>query len=254
MYKKSEVIMKNLIEYCNPKVVFFFFLIVGIFMLFVSLRMPNHTETEEYEMLNYKYSRGEISKDEYLTEFGILKGNRIKIMDIGSGLMVSSIFILCFLYVKRINGWCDLLKLKSMKKITVISLSNIILLMQIPGCFLYYSYRLSRGDYPCYADNIGIPIMSQTIVNLIGIIPLNIFLILALINSDLNTPLFVKNNGYKKTVVWNVLFVIFVIFQSITFVASVIDGDCVFIISSLLFVYILLSLRAGKINYANINS
>ena len=80
--------MKNLIEYCNPKVVFFFFLIVGIFMLFVSLRMPNHTETEEYEMLNYKYTRGEISKDEYLTEFGILKGNRIKIMDIGSGLMV----------------------------------------------------------------------------------------------------------------------------------------------------------------------
>ena len=58
----------------------------------------------------------------------------------------------------------------------------------------------------------------------------------------------------KKTVVWNVLLVIFVIFQSITFVTSVIDGDCVFIISSLLFVYILLSLRAGKINYANINS
>ena len=106
----------------SPKILFFLMLIVGLFMLFLSLRMPKYSETKEYEVLNEKYYNGEISEEKYCEE---LYDNINPIMDIGNGLIVSSAFILLFLYVKRINRWHDFLKLKAMKKVGIVCLSNI---------------------------------------------------------------------------------------------------------------------------------
>lgn len=233
----------------SPKILFFLMLIVGLFMLFLSLRMPKYSETKEYEVLNEKYYNGEISEEKYYEE---LYDNINPIMDIGNGLIVSSAFILLFLYVKRINRWHDFLKLKAMKKVGIVCLSNIMLLLEIAGSFLYYGIRLSRGYYPPFSDSIGIPISITMNMCVLGIIPLNVFLFLALRKSDLKTSLLLKHAKYKGYIIWECLFCLFLSLQIIRLVTSVIDGDHSSIVISMVFIYILLSLRAGKIHHYRI--
>lgn len=239
-------------EHFSPKILFFLLLIVGVFMLSLSLRMPKYSETEEYGVLNEKYYNGEINEEKYCEELYKNK-RRNSMMDTGNGLIVFSAFILLFLYVKKINRWYDFLKLKAIKNVGLICLSNIMLLLEIPGSFLYYSIRLSRSDYPPFSDSIGIPIFSTMIMCIFGIIPLNIFLFLALRKSDSKTSLLLKYAKDKGYIAWECLFCLFLSLQIIRLVTSVIDGDHSSIVISMVFIYILLSLRAGKINYYRVH-
>ena len=84
----------------SPKILFFLMLIVGLFMLFLSLRMPKYSETKEYEVLNEKYYNGEISEEKYCEE---LYDNINPIMDIYCYQVVENL-------LKRVTMLLELLK------------------------------------------------------------------------------------------------------------------------------------------------
>ena len=127
--------------------------------------------------------------------------------------------------------------------------ANLIWLLLIPGTHWYYIFRGERGDYPWFADSIGIALMYQIPQTLLGLIPLNIFLFLSYINSNHPTLLFIKPDSYNtkevfKEIFWGFWFLLNVL----CFVLFVIDGDHVSIPINLFFTFVLLNLRAGQIN------
>lgn len=158
-------------SYFTPKTCLFFILTVGLFLLFISLRIPKYVGTNEYKLLNEQYYNGKISEEQYLVEFEKNNSSRTLILDIGNGLITFSILGLLFLYIKRINHWYDFLKLTAIKRIRLIYLSNIFVLLLIPGTHLYYCYRGWRGDYPPFADSIGIPIYFNTLFYIHCLVP-----------------------------------------------------------------------------------
>lgn len=241
--------METIRTFFTPKTCLFFILTAGLFILFFSFRMPRYLGTNEYEMLNERYAKGHIRKEYYIDEFEKNNSVRTTIMDIGNGLITFSIFGLFFLYIKRINRWHDFLKLTAIKRIRLICLSNFFVLLLIPGTHLYYGYRGWRGDYPPFADSINIPIYFNTMFYLHCLVPLNLFLLTTLIRSDLHTNLLIKPIKHSRVIVWECLFYILSLLLIIVIVLSIIDGDHVSIISNLAFLYFLLSIRAGKINY-----
>ena len=241
--------MERLKKLFHPKALFLILLLVGSSMLLFSCRMPNYTRTREYERLIEEYNNGMIDKDCFRDVFEKNNSIRNSTMDIGNGFITLSLFVLVFLYIKGINEWNDFLRLKAAKEINLICLSNMILLLQIPGTYFYYWYRGYRGDYPPFADSIGIPIYYGMLFCLYCIVPLNLVLFLALIKSNLKTQLFVRYIKHKGLIVWECFFYVSSIILIGILVSSIIDGDHTTIISCLVFIYIELSLRAGKINY-----
>lgn len=247
--------MEKLRIHFSPKVLFSILLTIGVVMLILSARMPNYSETDEYKMLNKKYYTGVIDNDEFLNVFE--KGNRVRtsLMDLGNGLTTLSVSVLLFLCFKGICRWSNFKNLLAMKKTTILISANSMLLLQILGTHFYYMFRAWRGDYPPFADNISIPIYYNTIFYLICIVPLNLFLFLTLKNSELQINIFVRC-GRKdwKVISWQVLFWLSFILLMVFLVSSIIDGDQISVIVCLCFIYIFLSLRAGKMNFYNIMS
>lgn len=239
--------MEKVIKPINPKMLFFFVLVVGLVLLLLSIRMPKYSTTNEYMILNEEYAKGVISREKYLDEFNKNNYIRTSIMDVGNGLITFSVLALAFTYVKKINQWKDFLKIKAAKKINLFLLLNGSLLLLMFGSYFYYIYRAWRNDYPPYADSVGIPIFYNTLFYLLCIIPLNLFLCLVLIKSDLQTPLCVKYT--KGLVVWRCIFFLSSLLLIVMLIFSVIDGDHASIISNLALIYIVLSLRAGKVKY-----
>jgi len=242
--------MVRLKRHCNPKALFLFILAIGLVFLSISFKMPKYIETNEYEKLNEAFFDGQISREKYLDEFKNNNNVRNSITDIGNGLITLSFVVLVFLYIKKINHWHDFLKLKAKKRVYLFCISNFILLLLIPGTYFYYYYRAWRGDYPPFADSIGIPIYLNTQFYLHCLIPLNLFLLLALIKSNLQTNLYIKIANYNWIVViWECVFIISILLLITILFFSIIDGDHATIIGSLCFIYIVVSLRAGKMNY-----
>jgi hypothetical protein len=122
-------------------------------------------------------------------------------------------------------------------------------LLLLPGTLWYYTYRTERGDYPPFADSVWIAIMTQIPVFFFLLIPMNVFLILTTIKTNLPTRLFVKAENYStQKILWEVFFGFWLLLKLIFLVEFVIDGDHFAIPVNLFFTFILLSLRAGQIS------
>lgn len=248
---KSKSNMERLKRYyCNPKVLFLFILVIGLAILLFSFKIPKYIATNEYKKLNEEFFNETISREKYLNEFEEKNKVRNSITDIGNGLITFSFCVLVFLSIQKINHWDDFLKLKAKKRVFLFCISNFMLILLIPGTYIYYLYRGWRGDYPPVADSIGVPIYYNTLFYLHCIIPLNLFLLLALSKSNLQTYLYIKTAKYNWiVVVWECVFIIFILLLLIILFFSIIDGDHATIIGCLSFIYIVVSLRAGKMNY-----
>lgn len=234
----------------NPKIVFLSVLILGTILLCYSFTMPKFTDENKYQELNDKYYQGIIKKDAYYQHLEKISTNKIFFMDLGSGIATFSLFFLVALLALKIRKWKDFENMHTQKKKEIFIMSNITWLLMILGTFLYYFYRGSRGDYPPFADSIGIPIMQQTISCLLLFIPLNLFLLLTLIKSKLPAKLFLR--PYKcrrKHILWELFFDFFLLIDTVCLILFTIDGDHISIIVSICLMYVLLSLRAGKLNY-----
>lgn len=93
--------MEKVIKPINPKMLFFFVLVVGLVLLLLSIRMPKYSTTNEYMILNEEYAKGVISREKYLDEFNKNNYIRTSIMDVGNGLITFSVLALAFTYVKK---------------------------------------------------------------------------------------------------------------------------------------------------------
>lgn len=212
--------------------------------------MFRFTDINKYQELNDKYLQEVITKDTYYTNLAKITTNKIIIRDLGDGIITFSLFSLLFLFVSKIKTWKDFFSVNAGRKTFLFVVSNIVWLLMIPGTYFYYFYRGVRGDYPPFADSIGIPIMAQIFFYSLLFIPLNLFLLLTLIKSNLPAKLFLRPSKYKKvSILWEIFFVCFLLINLICLILFIIDGDHISIMVSMFFVYALLSLRAGKLNY-----
>jgi hypothetical protein len=234
----------------NPKTISCGLLIIGIVLLFYSWTIPKYTDDNKYQELNDRFYQGTLAKDTYFQEIAEISTNKMFIMDIGNGIVSFSLVCLAALFISKIDRWGDFKNVITQNKLRIFILSNMVWLLMIQGTFLYYYYRGGRGDYSPFADAISIPILQQAIFFLLMLIPLNLFLLVSLKKSKLPTNLFLRPSIYKKThILWEILFDILLFLNIINLILFIVDGDHISILVSMFFIYLLLSIRAGKINY-----
>jgi hypothetical protein len=170
-------------------------------------------------------------------------------MDLGAGIAIASGTILLFLLLTKTKTFSDFKKLKTLNKLTTFVSANLVWLLLIPGTFWYYTFRGGRGDYPPFADSIAIPVFSQVQLFLFLLIPLNIFILLTTLKTNLPTKLFVKADTYSRpAILWELFFGFWLFINLLCFVAFVADGDHILILVNLFFTFVLLTLRAGQIS------
>ncbi|MBK7712542.1 MAG: hypothetical protein IPJ37_17455 [Bacteroidales bacterium] len=191
----------------------------------------------------------EMHKSDYYKEEAELRTHKATFMDLGSGIAIASLVMLVFMVIKQKRTFRDLLQIKSIDKTSIYILSNILWLILIPGTFWYYSLRGTRGDYPPFADSIGLPIFTQIPLLLILMIPLNLFIGLTMIKSNIPTLIFIRPDKYTgRLLFWEIFFGFCLLLNLFYFVLFVVDGDHFSIPVSMFFTYLLLTLRAGQIS------
>jgi hypothetical protein len=232
-------------------------MLIGIGMFTYSLFMPYYTDpnakakldnsTQEIDFSGENYLK---YKENYYAEIAKIKTNKILLMDLGAGIAIASITILLFLYKQQVKTIADFNALQSMNKNAIYIYANIIWLALIPGTIWYYTFRAMRGDYPWFADSIGIPLMQSIPVFVMGLVPLNMFIFLTTLKSKLPAKLIESNTKYSWKEILNELFWgFFIVLNCLILIGFVMNGDHVSIPINLFFTYILLNLRSGKINY-----
>lgn len=232
---------KDYTQRMTPRIIIFLTLIIGIGLFSYSLTLSYYKDQKlADESFGNSYDYRKDPK---------LKTNKVAFMDLGAGLAIGSTTILFFLVFTKVNTFKDFKNIKTITKIATFISANLVWLIMLPGTHWYYMFRAGRGDYPPFADSIGIPLMIQIPVFLFLLIPLNIFLILTTIKTNLPTKLFVKPEQYSNAMIlWEIFFGFWLLLNIFFLIILVIDGDHFSIPVNLFFTFILLTLRAGQIS------
>jgi hypothetical protein len=222
-------------------------LLIGLGLFGYSLRMDYYKDKIAAEKLMSKCY--DMDKADYYKQEAKIRSHKVTYMDLGAGISIASLVLLGFLIFKRVNTFYDLIRIQSINKTAIFVVSNILWLTLIPGTHWYYFFRGVRGDYPPFADSVGIPVFLQIPLLLILMIPMNLFLGLTMIKSIIPTKLFVKADRYYGTAIfWEIFFGFWLLLNFFCFMILVIDGDHFSIPVNMFFGYVLLTLRAGQIN------
>jgi hypothetical protein len=231
----------------KPRLIISLTFIIGLLLFFYSLTLPIYKDQKAAdELLN---NSDKIDKQEYYKRDAELRTSKTTFMDLGAGIAIASGTILFFLLLTKTKKFRDFKNLKTFNKLTLFISANVVWLFLIPGTFWYYTFRGARGDYPPFADSIAIPIFTQIPLLLFLLFPLNVFILLTTINTNLPTKLFVSADTYNRpAILWELFFGFWLLINLSCFVAFVADGDHVSILVNLFFTYILLTLRAGQIS------
>lgn len=222
-------------------------LLLGLTLFGFSLALPYYTDEVALEKLNSKSY--EMEAAEYYKQRFELETNKTYYMDAGMGLMIASVSVWGFQYVGRVRRWRDLLRIKAPSRAVIFIASNIAWALLALAFIWYYYYRFMRGDYPPFAEDIDFTLWATVKFYLVMLIPLNVFLWFTTLHARFDTKLFVIAKQYTlKAVLWEVLFAALIFCNLIVTFEFIIDGDHLSIPVSLLFTYILLSLRSGQIS------
>ncbi|MBT2559096.1 hypothetical protein J7E24_14995 [Hymenobacter sp. ISL-91] len=178
--------------------------------------------------------------------------NRNDWLDTGSGVAISSLTVLLFLRANRVQSWKELRRTKTVSKTRFFVWLNVGWALLFVALYWYYYYRGFRGDFPPFADSIGIPLMYGQAALLMGWLVSNALFLLALWPAQLPALLFEQPRHYARlTVLVEAVVFLPLMFASLYAVFSVLDGDHLTIPVALLFVYLLLVLRAGYMRAIN---
>jgi len=181
-------------------------------------------------------------------------GQHSEVQDCGLGICALAAGLLVFLFLYDITRWRDLQVIRTRGVSTIFLVANIADLILIPGTFIYYSFTGIRGDYPYDADSVGIPIIANCSIILFFLIPMNSFLYLSTMkrNTKLPAPFFQKAVSHSAAFLfWEILIDLLVVTNFVCLALFTVSGDTVSVLSMLLFLYVLLSVRAAKVNYYN---
>ncbi|SDX56386.1 hypothetical protein SAMN04488069_10277 [Hymenobacter psychrophilus] len=173
-------------------------------------------------------------------------------LDIGSGIAISSLTVLLFLRANRVQTRARFRRLKTVSKAGFLIWLNIGWATLLAALYWYHYYRAIRGDFPPFADSIGIPLMyGQAALFGCWLISNGLFL-LALWPARLPALLFEKPkyNSWPAVLVDAVVFLP-LMFTGLYTIMTIIDGDHLAIAAALLFFYLLLVLRAGYMRAIN---
>ncbi len=230
-----------------PRIITILTFIVGLGLFSYSLTLPYYKDQKSADdLLSRSY---DIDKQEYYKREAELRTSKTTVMDLGAGIAIASGTILLFLLLTKTKTFSDFKNLKTLNKLTTFVSANLVWLLLIPGTFWYYTFRGGRGDYPPFADSIAIPIFSQVPLFLFLLIPLNIFILLTTLKTNLPTKLFVKADTYSRpAILWELFFGFWLLINLLCFVAFAADGDHISILVNLFFSFVLLTLRAGQIS------
>ena len=222
---------------------------IGLGLFFYSLTLSYYKDHQTVsDSINFA-NEHDFDKQEYYKIESELRTNKTTFMDLGAGIAIASASIFLFLLLTNSRKFSDFKRLKTLNKAMVFISANLVWLLLIPGTFWYYTFRGGRGDYSPFADSVGIPVMTQIPYILYMLIPLNIFLLLTTIKTNLPTLLFVKADNYSKPVIlWEIFFGLWLLINFLCLVEFVIDGNHFAIPINLFFTLILLTLRAGQIS------
>jgi hypothetical protein len=231
----------------NLRIIVFILLLSGVFIVGRYSQIPYFKDKSAKEELDRKGV--DMDREEYWKKEKELRTDKVFYMDMGSGIISLSLCLLVFAFIFRIKYLEDLRNVASLKsKRNIIIISNAVWLLNIPNIFFYYFFRMSRGDYPPFADSLGIPLIYDLSSFICLLVPLNIFLLLTSYKIDFPVRIFVKNNfSVKWSVVIELFYGTFIILNCIVLYESTMDGDIFLIPIHLFFLYILLSLRAAMI-------
>jgi hypothetical protein len=231
----------------TPRLIFILTLLIGIVLFSYSLTLPYYKDQKSAnDLIGKSYN---MDKSDYYRKEAELRTNKVTLMDLGSGLAIASGTIMLFLFFTKVKTFKDFKNSKTIAKTATFISANLVWLIMIPGTYWYYIFRGGRGDYPPFADSIGIPLMTQIPLYLFLLIPLNIFIFLTTINTNLPTKLFIRPKSYNRaTILWEMFFGFWLLINIICLVSFVTDGDHFSIPVNLFFTFILLTLRAGKIS------
>lgn len=241
------------------KLSLFIIFMIGAGLLTYSLSIPmwkdEGTKTEwdnkAAENIGNK-NRKEFEKD-YYKNVGPLYTGKIRRMDLEFGLMSFSVSLsvtAVLLGLKNLKDFSSISTPK--KKFTLFILANVGWLLLIPSGFVYYTFREQRGDYPWFADSIGIPIYSGTALILLTLPLVNLYFGVFAYFAEYPAMLMCWHNRFDwKTILIELFFVLFGILNLFVVVEFLLDGDFLSLPISILFFYLLLSTRAGFIKRMN---
>ena len=236
----------------TPRLLITFTLFIGLGLFLYSLNLPYYNDQNlAKDLLDNSF---DMDDTDYYKKEAELRTSKVEYMDLGSGITIASITILLFLIYSNVKTFNDFEKISSFSKTETYISANLVWLILLPGTYWYYLFRAGRGDYPPFADTVGVPIMTQIPIILFLLIPLNLFIFVTTSKTILPTKLISKPNLYSKPIIlWEIFFGFWILINLLFLVLFVGDGDHFSIPVNLFFTYILLNLRAGQINrYENI--
>ena len=223
---------------------------LGVGVLLYSLSLPYYKDQRAAEEL--QANAYDMHKVDYYTKDAALRTGKITYMDMGAGIAIASSAILLFLLITGLHTFSDFKRIRTPRRATIFIMTNMAWLSVAAGNIWYYIFRLGRGDYPPFADSIGIAVVPVTFAVLFMFIPLNVFLLFSLFRSRLPCRIYKKADHYTAgLVLWEVIFDLLILSDLLYCIATIVDGDHINILVALYFLYILLSLRAGKIAHSN---
>jgi hypothetical protein len=232
-----------------------YIIVISAVVLMYSLSMPTYTNEVYKQALDDRGMKAMTSNEfqdfqgYYYKKLEDLKTNKPQIMDISFGLLIASVTLYCFTLSTKIRKYHNFRAVKTLKSGKLLLLSNFMWLMLIPGVYWHYLFRSGRGDYPWFVDDISIPLGSKLPPLLVGWVLMNIFVVFFSRQGRFPAHLFQEQpRGYEKGLAWDVFWGTLIGINTIFLGWLIKDGDHVSIIVDLYLSYLLLSLRAGKIN------
>lgn len=231
----------------TPRLITILVLLIGLVLFSYSLTLPYYKDQKLADELNGNTHT--IEKSDYYKKEAELRTDKVAFMDLGSGLSIASATILLYLLLNNVKTYNDLKNRMTLTKTATFLWANLVWLVLLPGTYWYYMFRSARGDYPPFADSVGIPIMTQIPFLLFLLIPLNLFLLLTTVKTNLPARIFIKPAKYNiETILWELFFGFWLLINLFCFLGFVVDGDHFSIPVNLFFTFILLTLRAGQIS------
>ncbi len=220
--------------------------IVGLWLFLYSQSLPLHWNQDSLDSIT---ASDQIDKKLYYEKESEGRTYKIVAMDVGSSLILTSMTLLVFLSYFCIQTLSDLKKLRTLDKTRLFILSNIAYMMELPGDYWYYYFRLTRWDYPVFADSIGIPLRDEELIFVVWFIIFEVFLLLMLYQVQLPTRLFYFPTRYTLLhILWEVFFTVLLLYSLVEILLSILAGDHFFVPIRFIFFYMFLTLRAGVLS------
>lgn len=237
------------------RLILFIIFLIGIGLLLYSRTLPAYSDMAE----KAKWDQASCAKidekdwpqfsEQYLAAVAKLRTHKYDLYDLGLGLLSFAVVSLLISVFAKIKTFQDVKQIRSRRRSDLFALLNLACLAVIPALFLYYDRTGSRGDYPWFADSVMIAIVGGA-AGVLSLLPIfNLILAGFLFRSQHPAPLFRRFQKYGLFAILVEMYMFFLLLLvGWAFVVAIIKGDILGVPICITLLYVVLSLRAGKVN------